>query len=365
MLNLSFELVRRVQRRVEKDTGIPGDHVRICASHTHTMPSTAFNRQWGDISPGYVTQVVAAVARAVRLAREDLAGCELYTGQSRTEEANFNRTARTWKTDLEFTETSTDDERWLDSLVQVLHFERMGGRRNLLWYHFSAHPTCFSDGNAGPDWPGVVERILRSEEQAHPSFLQGHIGDVSPANAEQTGRRVSAAIARAVASAKRSESSELRVRTRPVRLPFDMERFRKGIEQYRKDPAACRGGEWVDASFAKDYFENFASKWDMTKTSLPITLGAVQIGSAALLFHPAELYSYYGLAIRNRSPFAQTMVVGFADGYVGYVADRKAYRAGEYAAVVVPKILDYPPFTPDTGRYLTAEAGLLLKELRA
>ena len=364
MLNVSFEVVGRVQRRVEKETGILASQVRVCASHSHTMPSTAYNRQWGEVSPEYVAQVEAAVAQAVRLAKEDLAPGQLYVGQSRAEEANFNRTVATWKTDQEFTSAATDEDRWLDSLVQVLHFERLGGRRNLLWYHFSAHPTCFSDGHAGPDWPGVVGRILQSEEQAQPSFLQGHIGDVSSASAEQTGRKVSAAIERAIATAKRTEVLELRVRTRAVQLPFDMDRFRASLDQYGKDPAACRGGEWVDAAFAKDWFEQFASKWDMKKTSLPITLAAMQIGGTALLFHPAELYSYYGLAIRHRSSFPQTMVVGYADGYVGYVADPKAYLRGEYAAVVVPKILNYPPFTPGAGGVLAQEAGLLLQELK-
>ena len=65
-----------------------------------------------------------------------------------------------------------------------------------------------------------------------------------------------------------------------------------------------------------------------------------------MVFHPAELYSYYGLAIRRDSPLADTLVVGYTDGMIGYLPDPEAYRAGEYSAVIVPKILDYPPFAP-------------------
>lgn len=43
--------------------------------------------------------------------------------------------------------------------------------------------------------------------------------------------------------------------------------------------------------------------------------------------------------------------------------DPKAYERREYAAIIVPKILDLPPFTPEVGRRLTAAALDLLKKL--
>jgi len=47
------------------------------------------------------------------------------------------------------------------------------------------------------------------------------------------------------------------------------------------------------------------------------------------------------------------------------VPDPKAYEAGEYAAIVVPKIMDLPPFRSDVGRKLTATALELLSRVRA
>ena len=49
---------------------------------------------------------------------------------------------------------------------------------------------------------------------------------------------------------------------------------------------------------------------------------------------------------------------------IGYVTDPVAYEKGEYAAVVVPKIIDLPPFQPQAGRELAAAAISLLKKLR-
>lgn len=99
------------------------------------------------------------------------------------------------------------------------------------------------------------------------------------------------------------------------------------------------------------------------KVTLPITLAAVRLGDIALLFHPAELYTVYGLEIQRDSPFRQTLVVGYADGYVGYIPDAKAYARSEYAAAKVPRILNYPPFEPTVGRVMTSAAVELLKRV--
>ena len=55
-------------------------------------------------------------------------------------------------------------------------------------------------------------------------------------------------------------------------------------------------------------------------------------------------------------------MIGCADGSIGYVPDPKAYEAGEYSAIVVPKIVDLPPYQPTAAREMTAAAVELLKE---
>jgi hypothetical protein len=118
----------------------------------------------------------------------------------------------------------------------------------------------------------------------------------------------------------------------------------------------------VDAGFAEDWYRGNAPR-DLKQTNLPCTLSALQLGEVGFLFHPAELYTYYGLALRRSSPLRHTLVVGYTDGIVGYLCDPKAYQAGEYAALTAPKILDYPPFTPNAARQMTAAAVDLLKKV--
>jgi neutral ceramidase len=368
MLDVSYEFTGRVQAEVARETGIPASHVRVCATHSHSMPAFQFSHQWGAVPQEYMAAVAKKVVEACRLAKEDLAPAEVYLGKARAVGANFNRTTKKFKTDAEFTKNSTEDERWLDTMLHVLRLERPGGRRTLAWYHFSNHPVCFRDSLAGPDWPGLVAKRVAETRKVAPVFLQGHAGDVNPGDgtiwigeAEPTAAAVCDALGRALDDAKPVKVDALRVAVEPCDLPLDMALFKTWLDEYRKDPAACKSGPWVDAGFAKAWFES-ASKYDLNQTALPITLAAMRLGEVGMVFHPAEMYSCYGLAIRRDSPLADTLVVGYADGTIGYGPDVNAYKAGEYAAVVVPKILDYPPLVPTATQTLAESAlGLLAK----
>ena len=116
------------------------------------------------------------------------------------------------------------------------------------------------------------------------------------------------------------------------------------------------------ARFATDWFEA-AKRWDLQQTSCISPISVIQLGEVGLLFHPAELYSYYGLEIRRDSPFEHTLVIGYTDDFIGYLTDPKAYQTGEYAAIVVPKITDLPLFTAEAARVFTMEAKVFLQKV--
>ncbi len=360
-------MAERIQQQVQARCGIPAENIRFCATHTHSMPGFFFMRQWGALPEEFMGTVEKQTIEAVAAAQADLAPAELSIGKGCAKGGNFNRTAKDTKTDADFTADSTHDERWLDTTLHTLQFRRAGGRKDLLWYHFSAHPVCFADEQAGPDWPGMVADLVARDYQLTPSYLQGHIGDVNPGDgspwrgdADETTAAVYAAFCQAMENLHPVEVPGLSTFTKPFRFPFDLDRFRSWLDAYRTDPAACNRGPWVDAGFAEAWYKDNADR-PQTKTHLTRTLSAVRLGRVGLLFHPAELYSYYGLAIRRDSPFEDTLVVAYADGLIGYLPDPKAYADSEYSAIVVPKILDYPPFTTAAAEEMKTAAVAMLR----
>jgi hypothetical protein len=369
-LGVSFAMAERVRRAAAQRTGIPAENIRLVTCHDHSMPTFSYLRQWGAMAPEFTALVERRTVEAIAAAQADLAPAELSLGKCRAVGASHNRTVKAGvaKTDAEFGPQSTDADRWLDTMLHALVFRRPGRRPDLVWYHFSAHAVCYADDQAGPDWPGEVAREIQRELGVRPSLLQGHIGDVNPGDGSdwrgeirQTVAAVTPALKHAMAAARPVKVDCLRTRSAPFNVPFDMERFAQWVDEYRREPGKCKSGRWVDAGFAADWYR-VNSQRDQRLKHLPITLSVVRLGPLALVFHPGELYSYYGLAIRRGSPFADTLVVGCADGAIGYLPDPTAYEKGEYSALVVPKILDFPPYQPTAAREMTAAAIALLKQ---
>lgn len=371
---VSEPMAKRVQQAVATRTGIPAANVRLCATHTHSMPTFAYWRQWGTIPEEYMASVEQKAVEAVVQAQADCAEAALFIGQSPAQGGNFNRTAKTWKTDAEFSESATDGDRWLDTLLQVLYFERTGGKPGILWYHFASHPVCYRDTEAGPDWPGLVAQRVRDEFKIAPSFLQGHAGDVNPGDgvkwigdAEPSANAVGDAIARAMGQLERIGVERIGVLAEPFSMPLDLELYAAWQAEYAANPDACSKGVWVDAGFAREWYEA-SQKRPWTEPAVAVPVSAMQLGSVGLAFHPGELFSYYGIGIRHQSPFTHTLVTGYTDGSIGYVPDPNSYNEGDggmYAAVTVPKIIDIPPFTREAGRTLTAGMAALLKRAMA
>ncbi|MCC6794774.1 MAG: neutral/alkaline non-lysosomal ceramidase N-terminal domain-containing protein [Candidatus Hydrogenedentes bacterium] len=362
---LSREVSMELQKRVEQATGVPAAHVRVCATHTHGMPSLRPLLHWGSVSDAFRDLVYARATEAAKAAMNDLSEADCYAGSQRVEGGNFNRTVKTWKTDVEFTAQSTDDERWLDTLLQALYFQRAENKKPLLWYHFCAHPVCYQDTQAGPDWPGIIAKGIEPE----PGFLQGHIGDVNPGDGKKwigepmpTAQAIAPALHHAMGHGDIVEIDELKIVNDTVDLHFDMERFKAEMDFFKSHPEKCKDGVWVDETFAKAWSEN-AAQWNMNTTSYRAPISAMRLGSVALLFHPAELYSFYGLQLRAAAPFSNVLAVGYCDDFVGYLTDPKAYDNKEYAAIVVPKIMGWPPFTSECARHFTAQCQALLTKL--
>lgn len=366
---ISQEFAQAVKAAVEQETGIPAAHVLITATHSHSTPPLRFCRQWGAEDQTYRNRVAAAAREAVAQGIKDLSPSNLYLGKQRVVGGNFNRTTPSWRTDEEFGPESTDADRWLDTTLHCLYFVRTNGKGDLAWHHFCAHPVCFTDGLAGPDWPGMVAERICPTHSVDLGFLQGHIGDVNPGDGtpwigdpEETTGAVLSGLHHALGQGRLVPVKDIRVQTERVELPLNIALLQEWIETYRKDPAACKDGLWVDARFAEDW-ARAAEKLDLSRTTLSTSITTLIVGDVALLFHASELYSYYGLAIRRDSPFPDTLVVGFTDDEIGYLPDPAAYEKEEYAAIVVPKILDLPPFAPNAASVLKEAAVGLLKKV--
>ena len=64
--------------------------------------------------------------------------------------------------------------------------------------------------------------------------------------------------------------------------------------------------------------------------SVEVLLQTVRIGDFAICAIPFETFAEIGLELKRRSPFAQTMVIGLANGTYGYLPTPQQHQLGGY-----------------------------------
>ena len=92
--------------------------------------------------------------------------------------------------------------------------------------------------------------------------------------------------------------------------------------------------------------------------AIPTTLDldAWTLDDLALVMIPGELFASLGRRI-TAATRGQTLVLGYGNGYVGYLADRAAHEVGTYEARA-------SPYSPEAGEGVATAASALVEKLR-
>ena len=95
------------------------------------------------------------------------------------------------------------------------------------------------------------------------------------------------------------------------------------------------------------------SSWD-------VPVHAMRIGDLGVVGLHGEVFSEIGLDIKKRSPFPQTMILGLANGSVGYIATDRAMDEGSYET----RLCRHVRAPKGTGRLWADTAVRLLEQIR-
>jgi hypothetical protein len=103
------------------------------------------------------------------------------------------------------------------------------------------------------------------------------------------------------------------------------------------------------------------AEWIKAEREVPSEVQAIRIGPLGLVSNPAEYFCCFGLDIKDKSPFTQTMVVELANGCIGYVPDEKALgtKGGGYE----PRHACSSKLVPAAGKIIAKKSVELLKRL--
>lgn len=335
-----------VRERVEKEIGIPAARIVISATHTHSGPATVgyFNQAESEYVNRLVGMLVEAIGQAAGHMVPVAAGCgsgkEDTISHYRRLLADDGHVVMNWEPYDPAHIVGPLGE--VDPEVGVLKLVDEQGQVVCLLFNHAGHPNVLSGDNylLSAEYPGLAERLLEASFGGTALFVNGAQGtmdidglrDRDWVGMERIGRALAGAVAGVARGIEPSWDMSLRcdhVRyALPARQITDREwSWAAGVlEQTGGQVQALADG--VGDDYKALLFKRLR---EAKQGSIPVEQICIALGDTAFLSFPGELFTEIGAAIKARSSFTHTYILGLANGAAGYVPTRQAVQEGGYA----------------------------------
>jgi len=312
LLNVPSEMALQLRESVGSATGVPADNIMIAVSHNHSGPGWAENPEWAR-------KVVKELGDATGKAAKELRPVSVGYGEGRID---FNIQRRKVINDRAVVRLNPDGP--CDRRVKVLRFDDGKSPDPVaVLMHAACHPCVFTWGDKwtqphaegypkmSADFPGEAKSFVEKTYGATTTalFLQGCAGDIRPnlpghpyrcgdeADIRWCGRDLGCATVKAADRSLVREEFVRRATVYPIRCA------RKVITV-----PSIKPGEKVQCE-----------------------LQAMKVGPYLFLTLPGEPFVEYGFRLEKAvADRAVPIVVGYANGNIGYICTAKAHKEGGY-----------------------------------
>ena len=336
-LSIRWTQVADLRRRVEDRYGFPGGNVMVAATHNHAGPAVA---NLGDVQRDdayvetLVEKVVAMFGQALASAQE----AEVGFGSCFEFDVAYNRrvimrdgTVRTHGTFADPQALCMEGP--MDPEVAVMAVRARGGPMLGAVVNFTCHPTHHGDGSAlSAGFPGVLAREMESLGCPVTLYLNGASGNVSfqdpcrggaGKSKEEIGAILARDVSKVLADIEYRSHVNLACTSRTIQLPF---------RQVTDDEVrgTVKGAERFIGSEIYEREMPLVIERVRRMGTQPAEVQVVFIDEYAYAAIPAEYFVQHGLRIKEQAHPRRALVVGQANGMVGYVPHREAFARGGY-----------------------------------
>ena len=376
-------LTDAARERAAKRTGISAKHIVFTATHTHGGPMhydpvlLAIDRAKQGAKDdatdprelgGYRKNFPDKLADAVVQAKANAKPATLSHADGRAPGVAFNRRYHMKNGAVRFNPGKLNADILepagpTDDRLPLLLARDAGGKPFGSLCAFAMHTAVYGGRAFSADYPADLQTELRTRygDGFLSVFGEGCAGDVNHVDvrtkqANRTPAEIGAKLATAFRDAKPVPvEAALAVAIGEVNAPLrddrplDLPTARKTLGNNE--------GEFLDQveAYRLLLVKQYRDKHD---DAVPLAVRAFKLGAdAAIVALPHEIFVEHGLAIRQASPFATTLVISLADEVDCYVPTRKAFGEGSYEVT-------NSPYKAGVGELLVAEAVRLLKTLK-
>jgi len=371
ILSLPRDLVEGVRASIQGITGLGKKDVMVAAIHTHSGPETL------GISAGLDDPYISAYMKVLE---RYLVGVAYMAWRNMTEarigggkgEAviGFNRRKR---------------ENPIDSEVGVIRVDDNEGNPLAVVVNYPCHAVVLGPENLliSADYPGYVNAVLERIKGPFftSMFTNGAAGDINPlssvgyacpgtfGDAERLGSIIAG---EALKTLEQIETSgEAKIQTSSVTHYLSVgeppvaeaERYVRDAQQ-KVAELKEKGAEPNKIAQHKAVLQYYERNLHLLREEkakgmkVPLEVQVFRINDIALVVVPGEMFVEIGREIKAQSGVKNTFVIGYANGYIGYIPTLKAFEEGGYE----PTRFWWNRATPEAGKIIKASS---LKQLGA
>ena len=378
LIYMEASLAAAIRARIAAQTGIPGDHVLLNASHTHSGPSISVLSP-DPVDMEYRDWVIQRIADTVARADAALEPASLAIGEA---EGLFAINRRKVVDGTSSMLPNYEDT--VDNRARVLRVDRLDGSVLAILFSVACHGTGFDyRGNPviGGDYispaKDEIERSFATEGAPIAVFLTGCGGNIRPrvltpdgdrfhpcsaAEIRAIGRGAGAVAVRAARESHMAVGYPIAVAREQLPLSFQDPPTIDELKSYRTEPRRNRWLTWADYLIEK--LEN----GEQLPKSVDMEVQVLRLGGVYIVAMGGEVFVEIGLAIEralqesHRAQMALTL--GYSNSEVGYVCTASSYPEGGSEPADFYRWFWYPaPFEPETEQYVVRRALALAEQV--
>jgi neutral ceramidase len=346
VISVRYDTAQAIRRQAARLTEIPPEHIAVAATHTHT----------GLFSPGQLDETIAAIAATVGTAREAAQPVDIAAGTAQQDGLAFNRRFRMRDGSVRFNPGFQNPDIVepvgpADPEVGIVLFREAASRQPLASLtSFALHLDTVASAVYSADYPYFLEQTLRRElgESFVSFFGTGACGNVNHYDVSgppptpghegitrQIGQTLGETVLGALASLTPARP-RLAVRQTVVDAPLqtftDEElAWAESYHQTRQPLVEERVFLQQRRAAKIRSLAELRKRWGPT---LPLEVQVYRIADeVAVVTLPGEVFVELGLAIKEGSPFATTLIVELANDAPAYIPDREAFPQGDYEVI--------------------------------
>lgn len=308
-----------VRAKIRARTGIPGEAVMLTAAHVHSSPDTIDIRPLRE-TPGavkWLEALISKIALSVEIARQNMFEAHLQVG--RGEFAGYSRNRR--------------GEPCIDNSVTVLSFQSPGSNRRIVLFNYACHPVIVqAQDRVSADYVGVATSALEREVPGLEAciFLQGACADIDPAGGDTRDFADVERMGEALGERLKNILDQMRTThdpAPPAVIRYDAELLNLPSRRL-PTPEQARTLETADnRMWLADELE---ARRREGENPFPAEVQVLRLGNSLLAGIPGEPFCRMGREVRRLAAPLIGIPVGYANGYVGYIAPPEAWEKGGY-----------------------------------